>query len=114
MLAYHCPDCGIPLFKYEGKVICPVCKREAEIVGEGRDAVVRMKGDAPKDTKVEKEEVKVSHTSDVEEAVIETIRILANRLKEVSTTEDVKILKDFVNILKDLIDILDKIKNLKI
>lgn len=25
MLAQHCADCGAPLFRYKGNVICPVC-----------------------------------------------------------------------------------------
>ncbi len=29
MLAKHC-DCGAPLFKYQGKVVCPVCEGKKE------------------------------------------------------------------------------------
>jgi uncharacterized Zn finger protein (UPF0148 family) len=29
MLPYHCPDCGIPIFKYEERMICPSCGKEA-------------------------------------------------------------------------------------
>jgi len=58
MLAYHCPVCNMPLFKYEGKVICPACKKEAEIIGEGKEAVVRLKEDR-KEVVEEKREEKV-------------------------------------------------------
>ena len=32
MLAKHC-DCGAPLFKYQGKVVCPVCEGKTEEPG---------------------------------------------------------------------------------
>ena len=30
MLAKHCDKCGAPLFKYQGRVVCPVCDSKAE------------------------------------------------------------------------------------
>jgi UPF0148 protein len=29
MLSYHCPDCGTPIFKYQDKMLCPSCGKEA-------------------------------------------------------------------------------------
>jgi UPF0148 protein len=29
MLSYHCPECGTPIFEYEGKMFCPSCGKEA-------------------------------------------------------------------------------------
>ncbi len=37
MLPYHCPECGIPIFKYEDKMICPSCGREAVFENELKD-----------------------------------------------------------------------------
>ncbi len=112
MLAYHCPECGIPLFKYEGRVICPACKREADIIGDGSDVMIKMKDEVPKDTKDVREESKDVHTLDAENAIMETIRILANRLKDVSKTEDIGVLKEYTTVLKELLDILIKLKNI--
>ena len=41
MLAKHC-DCGAPLFKYQGKVVCPVCdgKKEEQVPEEGTQLAV--------------------------------------------------------------------------
>ena len=30
MLAQHCEQCGAPLFRYKGEVLCPVCSTEKE------------------------------------------------------------------------------------
>ena len=29
MLPYHCPECGVPIFKYQDKMMCPSCGKEA-------------------------------------------------------------------------------------
>jgi UPF0148 protein len=29
MLAKHCGECGSPLFKYQGRIVCPVCDSKA-------------------------------------------------------------------------------------
>lgn len=34
MLAYHCPECKVPLFERDEKIFCPSCGREAIIEGE--------------------------------------------------------------------------------
>jgi len=36
MLAYHCPDCGTPIFKYQDKMFCPSCGKEAVFESEVR------------------------------------------------------------------------------
>ncbi len=112
MLAYHCPECGTPLFKYEGKIICPACKREADIIEEEGEAIIRMKGETPKDVEDTKDEDKDVHASDAEKAIVETIRILANRLKEVSRKEDISVLREYTTVLKELLDIFNKIRNI--
>ncbi|RLG20960.1 hypothetical protein DRN72_04345 [Methanosarcinales archaeon] len=30
MLAQHCSKCGAPLFRYKGRILCPVCESEEE------------------------------------------------------------------------------------
>ena len=34
MLPYHCPDCGVPIFQYQDKMICPSCGKEAVFESE--------------------------------------------------------------------------------
>jgi len=38
MLAKHC-ECGAPLFKYQGKVVCPVCDAKNQAQEQARLAV---------------------------------------------------------------------------
>ena len=52
MLAQHCIDCKMPLFEYEGKIICPACKREFKIDEKGRIIPIES------EEKKEKEKVK--------------------------------------------------------
>ena len=119
MLAYHCPQCNMPLFKYEGKVICPACKKEAEIIGEGKDAVVKLKDDdsaekIPKETEVtEVSDVRIE-TTDVEMALKQTIQILIRRLMDVSKEEKISIIKEYVDVIKNLIELLEKVRCLKL
>ncbi len=122
MLAYHCPACNMPLFKYEGKVICPACKKEAEIIGEGRDAIVRLKEDRKevveekKEEKVVVEERRVEEVREVgvEENVKRAILKISERISKISDYEDVQTIKDLVDILERLVNVLERVKRMKI
>ena len=124
MLAYHCPQCNMPLFKHEDKIICPACKKEAEIIGEGKNAIVRLKDDRieermeeekiPKETKVERvSDVKFEDT-DVETTLRKTIQIMVKRLMEISTEEEISTIKEYVEVLTSLIELFEKIRYLNI
>lgn len=43
MLAQHCSSCGAPLFRYQGRVLCPVC----EDVNDPRRAMQQSRDAAP-------------------------------------------------------------------
>lgn len=49
MLAQHC-ECGAPLFRYQGSVLCPVCESDSDKVGSGN-------------LKIEKAREKIENTS---------------------------------------------------
>ncbi|WP_319506447.1 Sjogren's syndrome/scleroderma autoantigen 1 family protein [uncultured Methanolobus sp.] len=38
MLAQHCANCGAPLFRYQGRVLCPVCDNVRDPRGSGQPA----------------------------------------------------------------------------
>ncbi len=118
MLAYHCPQCNMPLFRYEDKVICPICKKEAEIIGEGKNAVVKLKDD-----EVEKgedrtpEEPKVSEVkseTDIEATLKQAIQITVKRLVEISSEEKITTIKEYVEVITNLVNLLEKVRSLKI
>ncbi len=124
MLAYHCPACNMPLFKYEGRIICPACKKEAEIIEEGRDVVVRLKEDEREsviESKVDKEveskkvEVVTSEKDEnIEDLLKSVIRTVVSRLVDVATNEDITTIKDFVSVLDNLLNVLERVKRMKI
>jgi len=120
MLAYHCPQCNMPLFKYEDKIICPACKKEAEIIGEGKNAVVKLKEDKVEEKKNEGKipeetvsDVKIE-SIDVETILKQTIQIIARRLMEISTEEEISTIKEYVDVLKSLIELFEKVRCLKL
>ncbi len=43
MLAQHCGSCGAPLFRYQGRVLCPVC----EDVNDPRESMQKHKSSVP-------------------------------------------------------------------
>ncbi len=121
MLSYHCPQCSMPLFKHEGRIICPSCKKEAEIVGEGKNAVVRLKEEEKKeeeDTEVEEvsEEIReeVAYDGDLEDVLKRIVLIVAKRLMKISSNEDVSSLKDYLEVLRNLIELIERVRLLNL
>lgn len=116
MLAYHCPACNMPLFKYEGRIICPACKKEAEIIGEGRDVVVRLKEDEHESV-VESKKVEVvtsEKDENIEDLLKSVICTVVSRLVDVAANEDITTIKDFVSVLDNLLNVLERVKRMKI
>ena len=116
MLAYHCPACNMPLFKYEGRIICPACKKEAEIIGEGRDVVVRLKEDE-RESVVESKKVEVvtsEKDENIEDLLKSVICTVVSRLVYVAANEDITTIKDFVSVLDNLLNVLERVKRMKI
>ena len=113
MLAYHCPECKMPLFQHEGKIICPVCKKEVEIIGEGKNAIVKFKEkekeeykqEIPKDGDVKK----VTLDEDLEIILKNAVLKLAKTLVECKTIDETK---EIVEVLESLVNIIEKARRL--
>lgn len=43
MLAQHCADCGAPLFRYKGNVICPVCDTGPKPSGQVQEKTIEKR-----------------------------------------------------------------------
>ena len=88
MLQKGCDDCGNPLFRYRGEVVCPVCneRRGAEAEAESEDSTPEEGTDAT--GKTDTAESNKDETSDEErerehiadEDVDDHLRVLAERL----------------------------------
>ncbi len=77
MLAQHCVDCKMPLFEYEGKVICPSCKREFKIDKNGNAIPIERK-------EVEKKDATKCEGKDVEKKVED----IKNEIKNIKIEDD--------------------------
>jgi UPF0148 protein len=94
MLAYHCPNCGAPLFEKEGKVLCPTCG-EVKVVREGEE-------------EEGKEEVAPQAKAEVEpqegnEILLEKRKELLLRLKD---EKDLRVILDILEAIKRIDGIL--------
>lgn len=45
MLAQHCAECGAPLFRYKGNVICPVCDTGPKPSVQAQEKIIEKKMD---------------------------------------------------------------------
>lgn len=79
MLDRHCPKCGSPLFEKDGRVFCPVCEHREQ-----------------------------QRKRDVEEILMERIKLLVNNLPE-----DVEGMKEHLEIIERLIRVLEHYKKLE-
>ena len=89
MLQKGCDDCGNPLFRYQGEVVCPVCNERRRAEGDAAESEVREREegtDATGTTGIDKSDE--YETSDeergqervAEEGVDDHLRVLAERL----------------------------------
>ena len=108
----------MPLFQHEGKIICPSCKKEAVIVGEGKNAIVKFKEEETKEdnqVKVEKteedEEVARYHDGDLENILKNAVLKLARILDECKTIDEIK---EIVEVLEKIISIIEKARKLRL
>jgi UPF0148 protein len=110
MLAQHCTECKMPLFKYEGKVICPSCRREFEIEKNG---TVKVKTGEIKDAEI-KTEIKKDrefHDEDVREIIRGCIvQVIRTHLR---CCEDLDVLERTVGIIEKLLDVLERLDSLR-
>ena len=125
MLAYHCPECSMPLFLHEGKVICPSCKKEAEIVESGREVTVRLKEETEvglEEGKKERIEVEKETVAEFEEEERPRVKRwdLEGELKKVLRKYIERLANDYdsaeqtIRIINGIIEIIEKIRRLNI
>ncbi|WP_370574406.1 Sjogren's syndrome/scleroderma autoantigen 1 family protein [Methanomethylovorans sp.] len=139
MLAQHCSECGAPLFRYKGNVICPVCdtgqkpsvqaqEKQADlssiIAGSVEARQVISSADAIPSASVSPTEVK-SATSVSSEASVQCKAISGlslSDLEEIMITkaimlarsmqpeQDPRRIKEFLDLIEKSLDVLDRLK----
>ncbi len=112
MLAYHCPECSMPLFLHDGKVICPSCKKEAEIIEKGKNVEVRLKEEHVKEEEMEKRKVikpKIEKEEDLEELLKNVLRIYIEKL-----VDDYDSAEKTIRVINSLLEIIETIRRLNI
>lgn len=79
MLDDACEDCGNPLFRYQGEVLCPVCRKRAEATDEDEEA--GGTGEAGGGTEPERDTERAETGAETDtDAVDQHLRVLAERL----------------------------------
>ena len=132
MLAQHCIDCKMPLFEYEGKIICPACKREFKIDEKGRIIPIeseekkekeKVKKDDALSERDRREEVCKNvdkNTYEIEEigksGYLKAKSILKSKLFEIilktKECESIDCLHDLTDLALKIIELLEKIERL--
>lgn len=117
MLQEACDDCGSPLFKYDGEVVCAVCNErssdsssesetDAEEEGQRREkrgvtGYERVSGD------------EATHAEDWRDATMQHLQELAGRLaSEARDEEDLSRLKDRLDALERTTELIEKMEGL--
>lgn len=82
MLQKGCDDCGNPLFRYRGEVVCPVCneRRRAEAKSESEESTLEEGTDATGETEFTENDKERGRERAADEGVDEHLRVLAKRL----------------------------------
>ena len=118
MLAYHCNECGMPLFQYEGMILCPYCKRlfkleEGGAVPVDEEKSLNKVGNEECKGKEEKKEKKEEMIKVTTNENINVKSIILSKLYELLTNlnecKDINCLDDILNISIKLLYILEKI-----
>lgn len=65
MLAQHCPECGAPLFRYKGNIMCPVCDTGQSPSAQSQEKFMQKPVGHPLPTAAS-DEAKKQETSSVE------------------------------------------------
>jgi len=100
MLAYHCPDCKMPLFEKDGKIFCPSCGREAVFEEKLKEIEKKNEIEVRKEDKVEIE--LKSLIDGVEKAAMKICDLIVNS----SEVADIRVLVDS---LEKLVNIMDRL-----
>ena len=121
MLAQHCIDCKMPLFEYEGKIICPACKREFKMNEEKKEKE-KVKKDDALSVRDRREEVcknlETKDTCEIEDIdkseYLKAKSILKSKLFEIilktKECESIDCLHDLTDLALKIIELLEKIE----
>jgi UPF0148 protein len=108
MLPYHCPECGTPIFKYQDKMLCPSCGKEAIFESEAKEVI---EGESLKDKIKREREVGREHEHPVLEikdrGETKSGEIRGEVISDVESVEGVERLKKTLEFkLKDISSLL--------
>lgn len=134
MLAQHCGNCGAPLFRYQGRVLCPVCddvrdprgsmqqasapvvtpepETEVSPVEEKKTPVAAV----PKTTPVrsQSEDTSVGQSTSAPASIPELENLLVRKMVSLANTmqdeTDVRRISDYLDMIERCMDIMNKMK----
>lgn len=106
MLAYHCDECRMPLFQYEGKIMCPSCKKLFKINDNGMVEPLQEK----KDEKLELRKVESPNYHKAREII--KMKLLDLILK-MNDCKSVDCLNNLIDLSIKLLIILEKLNKEK-
>jgi UPF0148 protein len=134
MLAQHCANCGAPLFRYQGRVLCPVCddvrdprasmqppsspavapapKTEVSPVEKKETPVAAVTRSTPSISP--DEETTVSQSSSVSASIPELETLLIRKMVSLASAmqdeTDVRRISDYLDMIERCMDIMNKMK----
>jgi UPF0148 protein len=134
MLAQHCENCGAPLFRYQGRVLCPVCddvrdprasmqppsspavaptpKTEVSPVEKKETPVAAVAQSTPSISS--DEETTVSQSSSVSASIPELETLLIRKMVSLASSmqdeTDVRRISDYLDMIERCMDIMNKMK----
>ena len=110
MLAQHCLDCKMPLFKYEGKIVCPSCKREFKIDEKGN--VEPLEENKERKERVDVK-VKIDDYNEYYNDINRLKDILKSKLyiliKDINNCNDINKLDYYINLSLKILDLIDRL-----
>lgn len=136
MLSYHCPECNVPLFQEGDTIFCPSCQKEAVTEQEGEKGVAKRSTEADVisyESEIGKEEESLKQEQGTERKITKDnssslsegldtgdISGIENSLKnslfklsqELESTEDVKSIKEIVEVMDKITNLAERIKKL--
>ncbi|ADC65580.1 Sjogrens syndrome scleroderma autoantigen 1 [Ferroglobus placidus DSM 10642] len=115
MLQFHCQDCGLPLFKHEGKTFCPGCKVEYEIVENHVKKIGEIKEETEKVVEKIAEEVPTkarfnANFDYVEENLTEVMKKLSEKLVKADSLRE---MEEIISILNEIVELSERLKKLR-
>jgi len=105
MLSYHCPECNLPLFKYEEKIICPSCNVEYDELLEEKE----VEEEKAKEVEV----VEVKHDKLTPTSIEKNILILIEKLTiKAHNSESIAEINELLETINKALNILEKIRKI--